>query len=354
VPRSILSTGNLRRIWVCGVLVASFLACGESHLYGCLWLYGTDPEGNSKTFNGGIIGNDQLVYEAHHPDESRERWKRNVKYFEANTSPWDYKAQNDYAVHVIRLGEAHRAIEMLKSIEKKLPGLYATAANLGTGYELAGDNERALKWIKEAIRRNPKSHGGTEWVHVRILEAKLKLEKDPKWLESHSVMALDFGQELMPHAPPAVVDYLGNKHDPKNTEDAIRHQLEERIALVPPPEPIVGDLLADLGSLAILDGVVEKALPVYELALEYHMPRPDLTRKRIEHFKQLVAANPNSLQPSSSENAHSGRDNAAAIAIAAVVGMFALVLFVMLALAFLDRPRASRPSDALSSGPKEE
>jgi tetratricopeptide (TPR) repeat protein len=351
VPRSIRSTCNLRRIWVCGVLVASFLACGESHLYACLWLYGTDPEGHSKTFNGGKVDDvDQLVYEAHHPPLNREHWARNLDWLETKAKLKDYKQQNDFAVNLLRAGEAQRAIDILKSIEDKRPGEYATAANLGTAYELAGENDLALKWIKEAIHRNPGSHEGTEWVHVRILEAKLKLEKDPKWLQEHGVLALDFGPELIPHAPPAVVDDLGNKHDPKDVEAAIRHQLHERIPLVPPPDPIVGDLLADLGTLIVLDGIIEHALPVYDLALEYHMPRRELPLNRIEHFKQLVAANPDSLQRSSSENARSNHDTEGAILVAIAIGVIAL-LFVLLALAYLGRPRASQPPGASSAGP---
>jgi hypothetical protein len=359
--RSMCLSGKLRRIWVCGALAASFVVCGASEMYGCIWLYGTDQEGHSQTFMGPISDNDMLVYEAHHPGRNREQWKRDLDFLETKAKLKDYKQQNDFAANLIRLGEAQRAIDILRSIEEKRPGDYATAANLGTAYELAGENEQALKWIKEAIRRNPGSHGGTEWVHVRILETKLKLEQDPKWLESHHVLALDFGQELIPHAPPAIADDLGNKHEPKDVEEAIRHQLQERIPLVPPPDRIVGDLLADLGSLAILDGVIEKALPVYDLALEYHMPRRPLTLKRIEHFKQLVAANPESLQPSSSENARSeskdGRihgDVQSAIVIVVVIGVIGLFAFVVIAVVVPSRPRKNQPSGTSSPGPDEE
>jgi len=49
--------------------------------------------------------------------------------------------------------------------------------DLGTAYELAGKNEPALRWIREGLRRNPNSHKGTEWLHVKILEAKIEQEK---------------------------------------------------------------------------------------------------------------------------------------------------------------------------------
>lgn len=355
------SARKLCRIGLCLAAAASFVIGGTAKLYGCLWLYGTDPYGHSKTFNGGKFeGAEQLIYEAHQPRLNRSQSMRDGEYFRIKSKLKDHKQLNDFAVYLIRRGQTQRAIDILKSIEDKRPGDYATAANLGTAYELAGENKLALKWIKEAIDRNPGSHDGTEWVHVRILEAKLKLAEDPKWLESRGVLALDFGQNLIPHAPPAIVDDLGNKHDAEDVEKAIRHQLHERIPLVPPPAPIVGDLLADLGTLILLKGVIEKALPVYDLALEYRMPKRELALKRIEHFKQLVAANPASLKPSSSENQRresttSGtlHDGETAIAVAIAVAVIALLVFVLLAFAFANRPRKSETSEVSSLGPKE-
>ena len=84
------------------------------------------------------------------------------------------------------------AIELLEELEKKSPGQYAVAANLGTAYELNGDNRKALEWIKKGVERNPESHFGTEWLHVKILEAKIAIEQNPEWLSNHSVLETDF------------------------------------------------------------------------------------------------------------------------------------------------------------------
>ncbi len=69
----------------------------------------------------------------------------------------DFTNRNDYAVALVYLGRYDEAISLLQRLEKETPGHYATAANLGTAYELSGNNELALKWIKEGIRRNPRS-----------------------------------------------------------------------------------------------------------------------------------------------------------------------------------------------------
>src|SRR5690606_13087090 len=64
------------------------------------------------------------------------------------------------AVRKILSGQAREAISLLQKIEEDASGQYSTAANLGTAYELAGDNRNALKWINEGLRRNPESHHG--------------------------------------------------------------------------------------------------------------------------------------------------------------------------------------------------
>lgn len=149
---------------------------------------------------------------------------------------------NDLAVVYIRFGEIKRAIPLLEEVERRFPGAYRTATNLGTAYELDGRNEDALRWIQEGIRRNKDSHEGTEWLHVRILQAKLALAKDPKWLESHRVSGIErdpkTGSEQMPDGIP-----------PKIVWSALQYQLRERLPFTPQKDLIVGQLLADYAEL---------------------------------------------------------------------------------------------------------
>src|SRR6185295_11499697 len=137
----------------------------------------------------------------------------------------NFMTWNDYAVALIRRSEASRAVGILESIERGKPGEYVVAANLGTAYELSGDLARAHQWIREGIRRNPQSHQGTEWLHLRILEARMAVAKDPDWLLRNSVTGLDFGSDAQPRRPPQW---------PQGTEDgegviaALVYQLHER------------------------------------------------------------------------------------------------------------------------------
>jgi hypothetical protein len=195
---------------------------------------------------------------------------------------------NDLAVARILAGQYDDAIELLREAETKSPGKSAkVAANLGTALELKGGaDEDALYWIREGVKRDADEHEGSEWLHVRILETKIALAKDPQWLEKNRVLPLDFGADEVPMAPAILpIDSDGKLKGVDDLLDHIRYQLDERMKFVKPPDPIVGDLAASAGDLVYAgsDGSPAKH---YELALRYGAPRADLLQKRLARFKK--------------------------------------------------------------------
>lgn len=181
--------------------------------------------------------------------------------------------RQNIAVSMLHLGQIDDAIQILKQLEKEKPGLYHTAANLGTAYELGGENQKALDWIKEGIKRNKNAHNGTEWLHVKILEAKLALEKDPDWLKKNSVLGVDFSVENVSPQQIAAVDHLGQRRDLSQIEIALVYQLHERLEFIKPQEPVVADLLYDLARVFALTRTAEHAAAVRDLALTYGSDR---------------------------------------------------------------------------------
>jgi tetratricopeptide (TPR) repeat protein len=180
-------------------------------------------------------------------------------------------SRNNMAVALIHVGRVGEAVPMLEEAERKNPGVYVTAANLGTAYELAGDNRKALEWIKEGVRRYGDSHYATEWLHVKILEAKLALENDPQWLTKNSVLGADIRapeDASRPERP--VTDYLGRPKSLEEVESALVYQLHERMEFVRPPDPVVADLLFDLSNLLARTRSAEHAEVVRSMALSYN------------------------------------------------------------------------------------
>jgi hypothetical protein len=116
------------------------------------------------------------------------------------------------------------------------------------------------------MRRNPDSHEGTEWLHLKILEARMAIAKNPDWLKTHTVIGLNFGVDAQPQKPEQWPQAAGGA---EGVIKALTYQLRERMAFVPAPDPLVGSLIADLGVLMLLYRNADMAIPVFDLALSY-------------------------------------------------------------------------------------
>ena len=205
----------------------------------------------------------------------------------------------DYGGVLLHVREFEKARNVLLEAERLEPGHYAVAANLGTAFELLGDDAQALHWIQQGIKRNPDSHFGTEWVHVKILEAKIALTKDPKWLETNSVLAAQFGSEPKP--------VLQGVQREKMQAETMRlllglgHQLRERLQFTKTPDPVVGDLLFNLGNTLAVHGAVQTAEGIYKMAQEYGAPKKDLLAKRLQLAQRIVKVGLRSTPRAASE-----------------------------------------------------
>lgn len=149
-----------------------------------------------------------------------------IREFEAKPEAVKSLAERiDYGAALLFAGRYVEAVKFLVTLEREQPGQYAVAANLGTAYELSGDVEKAKLWIAKGVERNPLSHFGTEWLHLAILEAKLKLKADPSWLNTHSVL------ELAKDRPRSELAH------------ALEYQLNERLYFIQRDDPVMCDLM---------------------------------------------------------------------------------------------------------------
>jgi len=268
---------------VAGILALAAAAIGVRPAEACLWISGTSVHGGNENGHGRSYF--EVIARVTDPTEHNKRKNTLLGPTPPDDAP--VTVRSDHAALLVYQDRAQEAIAILEAVEKQHPGEYVVAANLGTAYELAGNNQEALRWIQEGIRRNPDAHEGTEWVHVKILEAKIARAGDPRWLETHTVLGLDFGNGIVPVLPA----HLREPTDINDTTRALEYQLHERLGFVKPPEPIVGALLADLANLTAIDEIVEQALPIYDLALAYQPPHAAMLAKRRAHLAGLVESN---------------------------------------------------------------
>lgn len=180
----------------------------------------------------------------------------------------DYLSDQGYVL--ILLGKYQEAIDLYKNIELTHPNRYSTASNMGTAYELIGNNKEALEWIQKSVKISSKSHFYSEWIHVNILKAKIKGEKH---VTSNSLIEQDFGKGNFPKTTLA-------EHTLKGLREQIYYQLNERMSFVEPKDKIVAQLLFDLGNISYLLKDKEGANEVYELSKEYGFDDPILEKRQ--------------------------------------------------------------------------
>lgn len=173
------------------------------------------------------------------------------------TKDLDYLSDKGYLLIVLR--KYDEALKLYLNIEKIKPNRYSTASNLGTLYELMGENQKAYNWIKKSIAINPKSHKGSEWLHLKILEAKIKNLKD---VSGQFLINTNFGTS---HEPKTKL----SQKEIDELAQSIYFQVNERMSFIEPKDKIISILLFELGNLAELLGKNSSALETYRTARKY-------------------------------------------------------------------------------------
>ncbi len=173
------------------------------------------------------------------------------------TKDIDYLSDKGYVLVIQK--KYQEALEIYLKIEQLKPNRYSTASNIGTIYELLGDNRNALNWINKAMIINPKSHNGSEWLHVKILQAKIG---GAEYVNSKFLINTNFGE----------YDEPKNKMSKSDREALIKslyYQLNERMSFIKKEDKIIALLLFELGNLAFLDKKYDEAINIYETSQEY-------------------------------------------------------------------------------------
>lgn len=239
----------------------------------CINTYLTQLDGRSElTQSYGEIGIEPAEHNLHF-------WKKkSVELLNRYHKTDSIQYYSDYGVALILLGEYQKAKTVFLRIEKKKPDLYRTASNLGTLYELTGKADSALYWIKKSVRINPHSHEGSEWIHIRILEFKLKKSHN----YNRSVLQLNFGREAKPSNP--------QHYDLNKLESHLRHQLQERINFIGAPDPIIANMLFDYGNIMAQEASVEHALDAYKEAKRYGY-KGELLAVRMDEIEEISRGN---------------------------------------------------------------
>jgi hypothetical protein len=179
----------------------------------------------------------------------------------SSVSADDYKTRSDIAFHLTRLGRYRESLAILQGLVKHYPHEYNILSNLGTVYELNNMPDSALRILRATNKRFPEGHHGSEWFHLQVLEAKLHVRSDPHWLEQHRV--LDLG--ITEASPDTSQRFIANM---KRLWDAT-YQLHERLPFTPTPDPILANILNELGDAIAIEYSMLEAYKFYYIGVQY-------------------------------------------------------------------------------------
>lgn len=182
-----------------------------------------------------------------------------------------YQALSDYSICLMKLGKQKEALDILVGIYVHYPNDYKIASNLGTAYELNGQNDSALKYIKRGLQLNPSDHEGSEWVHVKVLETKLNLAKNTNYLRENTVLQLSESQKK---------DTVIRKQ--------IIIQVRERFPFTPGPDAIMSNILIDLADCYSNTASVDYAKVLYQIAKTYYGDKSTIIDDKIKEMQKLI------------------------------------------------------------------
>lgn len=241
---------NMRKLTIIFILVFTI----STNSFACL-------NGETKTLKNGFFvyeDDDDYIPDGHSFNvDNYAKLILELQNLYKKTKDLDYLSDVGYVLTIQK--KYKEALEIYFKIEKIQPNRYSTASNIGTIYELTGENKKALEWIKKAIKINSKSHKESEWLHVNILEAKINSEKN---LTSDFLINTNFGNDTIPKSK-------FTKKERLKLMDALYYQLNERVTFINPKDEIIGELLFALGNLAVLNNNNYEAIEIYKKAIEY-------------------------------------------------------------------------------------
>lgn len=102
--------------------------------------------------------------------EAFYQWRIEDRLKRIELEPDNLALLDDLAVAYDKVGNHDDAIATMLRKEERQPGLYETAANLGTFYIHAGELEKGLEFIEKAIKINPDAHFGREIYQKHLVE----------------------------------------------------------------------------------------------------------------------------------------------------------------------------------------
>jgi hypothetical protein len=153
----------------------------------------------------------------------------------------------DLGALYLRTGQPGKAVEVLRSAQRKYPQHFRIVANLGTAWQLQGDLEQAAAALRQSVKLAPPKFQPVEQLHLKLVESRQKQKSAQQF---DDLFGVRFGND---------VGSMPMEERKKLPADAVA--LAQRLALSLPSD---ARLLWQLGELANAHGDVRTAAAIFD------------------------------------------------------------------------------------------
>ncbi|MCR9173476.1 MAG: hypothetical protein NXI10_13325 [bacterium] len=178
----------------------------------------------------------------------------------------DFQNESNIALFYMKLGEVKKAIQILEPLAAEYPDEYIIIANLGTAYELDGQLGKALNMIRKGYAINPDSHYGSEWIHIKILEAKIAHGSNSSWYISHPIVTVE--------------ELVEKSQGQSRHRNHLAAQIRTRVPFTPAPNKVIANLLRTYAKYCEEYDTYENALMARIYVLEFEKSNYQSLRDR--------------------------------------------------------------------------
>jgi hypothetical protein len=204
----------------------------------------------------------------------------------------------DLGALYVRLGEANRALEVLRPAQRAHPTHFRLAANLGTAWQLQGDLAQAAAALQHAVGLAPGRWQRAEELHLKLVRLRAREAAD-----THSLDDL-FGLRFVGPGGKFEPGRLAAEQRKRLPSDAAA--LVQQLALWLPGD---GRILWQLGELAGAHGDVATAAAILEgCVTEYGLRHPD-----VRGHRQAFRAAADARAPASTEDVRAAHEGHAGV-----------------------------------------
>lgn len=165
---------------------------------------------------------------------------------------------NDLVIGWLFQKNFKKALNLSTRLVAKFPNTYSVVITHAAALELNGKPAEAIPFMKHALELEPKSHKGSEWIHLNLLQQRVLGEAgvDPWKL---------IGSDLRP---------LGTLAAPAGTDvkallRQVHYQVNDRLFFTPTDDRLFGALLFAYADLLELNGYKSQAARMRERSANY-------------------------------------------------------------------------------------